>query len=155
MGNSTFLQIPNDISDPVVLRRVLTSMVETIDTLKGNRGDDAAATESQLVSTASSIDELAKDLNSLDNNFLRKDGKNVATSPLSYDGKKNLSGFNFADVRSVEDKMKLLEKTLGKKFIKKGDEVAPTLLAGNTDPAAISSKVDEIIQKLILVGVLS
>lgn len=151
MPNSTFLQIPNNLEDTVTLRRVLTSIVEQLDTLKGNRGDDKAGSESQLVSTAKDVAELRDDLNSLDKNYLRQDGKTVAKAPISYEREFDLSGLNFCDVNTVDDKVKAVTKG----YLKKSTTSAPALLAGDTDPATISAKVDELITLLISAEILS
>ena len=151
MPNSTFLQIPNNVDDPVTLRRILTSIVAQLDTLKGNRGDGEAGSKSQLVSTAANVDELREDLNALDNNYLRKDGKNVAETPLSYKEAFSLEGLNFCDVDTVDKKVKAVTKG----YIKKSDTSAPDLLGGNDDPAVISAKVDELITSLKTAGILS
>jgi len=151
MPNSTFLQIPNNLDDNVTLRRVLTAIVEQLDTLKGNRGDDKAGSESQLVSTAKDVSELRDDLNSLDKNYLRQDGKTVAKAPISYEKAFSLSGLNFCDVDTVDKKVKVVTKG----YIKKSTTSAPSLLAGNTDSAIISAKVDELITLLKTIGILS
>jgi len=151
MANSTFLQIPNNVDDPVILRRILTAIVEHLDTLKGNRGEGEAGKKSQLVSTASDLKELREDFNSLDNNFLRKDGKNVAETPISYGKAFSLEGLNFCDVDTVDKKVKAVTKG----YIKKSDTPATDLLAGNDDPATISAKVDELITSLKTAGILS
>lgn len=41
MANETTVQIPLDINDPIVMRRVLLTIVEEIDKLRGTRGSTA------------------------------------------------------------------------------------------------------------------
>ncbi len=150
-NNQTFLQIPNDVDDVIVLRRVLDNIVIAIDEIRGDRGDSAMASQnsvddaqSNLVSTASNLGQLIKDVNALDNNFIRIDGKNVARAPISYDSKYKLSGLNFATM----DEVKKVSSVLVPK-------PAPALLAGDVDPANMSAKIDEIIQSLISAKVLT
>ena len=146
MANETFLQIPNDVDDPVVLRRVLTAMVETIDEMKGNRGDDKLASESQLISTATSLNDLVGDVNRLDNSFLRRDGKAPALAPISYDKKYKLVGLNFADVNHVTEAVVAGVATIDLSiYVVENTEPAPDLLGGNLDPSAMSAKIDELI----------
>ena len=144
-NNETFLQIPNDVDDPIVLRRILDNIVIAIDEIRGDRGNSAMASKndldganSSLVSTASTLSELVGDFNAMDNNFLRIDGKNVARAPLSYDKKLSLSGLNFATM----DELKKLKDQIKPK-------PAPAKLAGDVDPANISAKVDAIIDTLV------
>jgi len=144
-NNETFLQIPNDVDDPIVLRRILDNIVIAIDEIRGDRGNSAMASKndlngakSSLVSTASNLSQLVDDFNAMDNNFLRIDGKNVARAPISYDKKHKLSGLNFA---SMEELKKLKDQIKPKP--------APAKLAGDVDPANISAKVDAIIDTLV------
>jgi len=144
-NNETFLQIPNDVDDPIVLRRILDNIVIAIDEIRGDRGNSAMASKndlngakSSLVSTASNLSQLVDDFNAMDNNFLRIDGKNVARAPLSYDKKLSLSGLNFATM----DELKKLKDQIKPK-------PAPAKLAGDVDPANISAKVDAIIDTLV------
>jgi len=153
MANETFLQIPNDVDDPVVLRRVLTSLVESIDEIRGNRGNDPSVTESQLVSTASNIKDLVEDFNSLDGQYLRIDGKNHATGILSYSSSETFSGNQIVDAAYVDKKVG--KQIDGKEYIKKNAGTAPSPLAGDIDPAHISAKVDELIVAITAAGLFS
>ncbi len=156
MANNTFLQIPNDVDDPVILRRVLDSIVIAIDEIRGDRGDSKMASEADLqdaasnqVSTATNLGQLVRDLNALDNNFLRRDGKNVADAPISYDKTHTLAGLNFADVDTVTDMIGKITPT-----VTVVPQASPAPLAGSVDPALMSSKIDELIAILIATKVL-
>lgn len=149
MANSTMIQIPNNLDDLVTLRRVLTSIVEAIDVLQGNRGTDSAAKSSQLVSTAASISELTEDINSLSNVFIHSDGSNKITGALTYATDISLSGNNLIDYKTAATLDTELEAKLNKMYLELDQQTAPGLLAGNTDVVAISTKVDDIITALI------
>lgn len=45
MANETLAQVPSDVSDPVVLKRFLSSLVERLDVVLGYRGDSAYASD--------------------------------------------------------------------------------------------------------------
>lgn len=51
-GNSTFIQLPRDVTNPLELRRFLDKLVEQVDIAFGNRGDNAFATDISLVEIA-------------------------------------------------------------------------------------------------------
>ena len=55
MANQSSISIPTDLTDTTALRRVLTSVVAQIDTIKGSRtgSENAYVTQSQLSSSAS------------------------------------------------------------------------------------------------------
>ena len=145
MANSTTLQIPNNLDDVVVLRRVLTDIVASIDELVGARGDGKAATESQLNTTANSIGDLANDVNSLDNKFVHREGDTNISGALAYTSSIALSGNSLVTASFVEAKGYLIASPTS----------APSKLNGNSDTAVMSAKIDELIDKLIDVGVFS
>ena len=43
MANETIAQVPTDVTDPVILKRFLSRLVERLDITLGFRGDDAYA----------------------------------------------------------------------------------------------------------------
>ena len=43
MANETLAQVPSDVSDPVALKRFLSSLVERLDVVLGYRGDSSYA----------------------------------------------------------------------------------------------------------------
>lgn len=161
----TFLQVPPNLDDDKILRRVLSAIIERIDKLGGSRGGEEVATKSQLNSTASSVEDINQTLNSLDNSFLRKDGKNTAIAPISYDSKQSLKGLNLIDYNTakeligslpISDKSKEdLLKEIESKYVEDKIYATITKLSGDTDATHISAKVDEIIDALILVGLVS
>lgn len=76
MANETLAQVPSDVSDPVVLKRFLSSLVERLDIVLGYRGSDsyassttvtdlAATTKEGLAAADSSIEELSSSVNTL------------------------------------------------------------------------------------------
>lgn len=65
-NNNTFIQVPNDVGDPIALHRFLSRLVEQVDVAFGERASEGFATVNSL-KTASPLtaDELATNLNSL------------------------------------------------------------------------------------------
>ena len=57
MANETLAQIPSDVSDPVALKRFLSTLVERLDTVLGYRGDTAYASDTNVKDLATSIAE--------------------------------------------------------------------------------------------------
>lgn len=57
MANETLAQIPSDVSDPVALKRFLSTLVERLDTVLGFRGDTAYASDTNVKDLAMSIAE--------------------------------------------------------------------------------------------------
>lgn len=54
MANETIAQVPTDVTDPVILKRFLSRLVERLDITLGFRGDDAYATSSTVTGLAKS-----------------------------------------------------------------------------------------------------
>lgn len=54
MANETIAQVPTDVTDPVVLKRFLSRLVERLDITLGFRGDDAYANSSTVTDLAKS-----------------------------------------------------------------------------------------------------
>ena len=48
-NNSTFIQLPRDVTNPLELRRFLDKMVEQLDIAFGNRGNNKFASDLSLV----------------------------------------------------------------------------------------------------------
>lgn len=165
-SNTTYLQIPPNLDDPIVLRRVLTIIVELIDGLKGNRDTGAAAVNQEDVDNLiAKVDSLLQGLGNLSDIYIRTDGSNSATGPLTYASTFTLTGHNLADVDTVNAKVAVLSSTIASTYlassvaaatyVAKDTQSAPTLLAGDVDPANISAKVDELINVLKLTDILS
>ena len=57
MANETLAQIPSDVSDPVALKRFLSTLVERLDTVLGYRGDTAYASDTNVKNLATSTAE--------------------------------------------------------------------------------------------------
>ena len=57
MANETLAQIPSDVSDPVALKRFLSTLVERLDTVLGYRGDTAYASDTNVKDLATSTAE--------------------------------------------------------------------------------------------------
>lgn len=68
MANQSFLSVPPNVEDPVVLRRFLSRMLEQLDIATGNRGGDSLYSEQQaLIKSAESLsNQLAQAQSRLD-----------------------------------------------------------------------------------------
>lgn len=64
MANETIAQVPADVTDPVVLKRFLSRLVERLDITLGFRGDDAYATSSTVTDLAKSTKNSVESLTS-------------------------------------------------------------------------------------------
>jgi len=137
MANNTFLQIPNNLDDVVVLRRVLTDIVKQIDVLIGARGDGKAATESQVITSANNLEQLSKDVNSLDNKFVHRDGDTNITAALAYTSSFSLVGNSLVTATHVTEATKEFKPL-----------VVVTAPAELVDPNNTVAKVNEIITAL-------
>lgn len=83
MTNSTFIQIPNDVTDPLSLKRFLSKLVLQLDIAFSNRGSGGFADSSYIKSTATSIQEVVADINNLSNSFVLLDSSNIK-EPIQY-----------------------------------------------------------------------
>lgn len=57
MANETLAQVPSDVSDPVVLKRFLSSLVERLDVVLGYRGDSSYASDTTVKDLATTTAE--------------------------------------------------------------------------------------------------
>jgi len=57
MANSTFIQIPMDVTNPLELRRFLDKLVEQLDVAFGNRGDGALVPDLTLIEVIEIVNE--------------------------------------------------------------------------------------------------
>lgn len=64
MANETIAQVPTDVTDPVILKRFLSRLVERLDITLGFRGDDAYATSSTVTGLAKSTKNSVESLTS-------------------------------------------------------------------------------------------
>lgn len=81
---STFMPVPN-VENKEELERFLSRVVEILDIILGNRGDEPLATKEDVISTAESLSALRADINTLDGRFVRLDSKNLKHG-LKYTG---------------------------------------------------------------------
>lgn len=57
MANETLAQVPSDVSDPVVLKRFLSSLVERLDVVLGYRGDSSYASDTTVKDLSTTVSE--------------------------------------------------------------------------------------------------
>jgi cell division protein FtsB len=63
--NTTWIQVPHDVDNPIVLKRFLSDLIEKLDIVFGNRGNDKYVSSSEFKTTATTIEGLRKALNKL------------------------------------------------------------------------------------------
>lgn len=56
--NESIVAVPNDVSDPQVLRRFLLRLIEELDSVLGFRGNDGLVRQSELTSAEQSITQV-------------------------------------------------------------------------------------------------
>lgn len=88
MPNSTFIQVPSDLSDPIVLRRFLLVLIQQLDIAFGNRGDTATTSSlTELQATINTINTVISGLLSSSiaaSTYVRQDGGTDFTGIQSY-----------------------------------------------------------------------
>lgn len=67
MANSTFIQLPMDVTNPVELRRFLDKLVQQVDVAFGNRGDGSFSTEDSLGDVLTLINQNTTRITTLEN----------------------------------------------------------------------------------------
>lgn len=67
MSNQSFVQVPTNLTDEIELRRVLTSIVEQIDLISGNRAESPFVLDSEQVQDDTNIIALSDRLKDLTN----------------------------------------------------------------------------------------
>jgi len=109
-GNySTFIQVPSNVDDPMVLKRFLDKLIQELDVAFGNRGDSRFAKPEEMqgfvenTSFENELAELNAKLNSMQeeidrlkevklpfdiNDYMPKDGSEDFTGIVSYDTNK-------------------------------------------------------------------
>lgn len=88
MEGKTYIQIPTDLSNPLVMRRTLMAIVEYIDVAYKNRGTSSFVSSLDLSDVDTKLSNLTQQVNYLVTqigNYVRKDGAITITGALSYD----------------------------------------------------------------------
>jgi len=133
MNNSTFIQVPSDVTNPVELSRFLHRLIEILDTAYGNRGDTPLAELKDVVSQATTLAGLKADVNSLDKRYVKLDGSNDIEALLKY-----------ANDTTLDNGKALLSMNL-----LRTQTTTPTISSlTSTDSGVIKDKINEIIQIL-------
>lgn len=96
MGNSSFIQLPQDVSDPQQLRRFLDKLILQIDIAFGNRGSNQFTTASEVNSDINSIQETLDFIASEEEKFIRVDGSRDFSGVVKYS-----SDLTFTDDKSL------------------------------------------------------
>ena len=105
-GNkSTFIQLPQDVSEPLQLRRFLDKLVQQLDVAFGNRGDNSFVTNDGFLRRVNTIQELIAALQEEAKTYSKTDGSRPYTNKVSYDSDKTfVSGSNeLVSVKYTED----------------------------------------------------
>lgn len=80
----TRMQLPSNISDQVILRRVLEDIILAVDRLEGNRGGEKLGSQEDVLGNFNSIRELRANINQLAQQYLKVDGSIEARGLLTY-----------------------------------------------------------------------
>ena len=103
VGNkSTFIQLPQDIKDPLQLRRFLDKLVQQLDIAFGNRGTSPFVTTDGFLRGVNTLQELISAIQEEAKLYSKTDGSRAFTGVVSYDEDKQLVGNNLVDVHYVE-----------------------------------------------------
>ncbi len=84
-NNSTFIQLPSDVTNPMELRRFLDKLVEQLDVAFGNRGDGSFVTNGNFLGGVGSIKDLIDAINREALNYSKIDGSRDYTAFIGYD----------------------------------------------------------------------
>jgi len=96
MANSSFIQLPQNVSDPKQLRRFLDKLVLQLDIAFGNRGSSKFTTSKEVNSDIQSIQETLDYIKGEEGKFVKKDGTTSFTDIVAYDEDKT-----FTDSKSL------------------------------------------------------
>lgn len=86
MAGSSFIAVPPNINDSLVLKRFLDTLVLKLDEAFGNRGSNEFATVGGVNSEISSIQELIVEINKENATLVKLDGSREITGVLKYSG---------------------------------------------------------------------
>ena len=99
MANSTFIQVPPNVTDPATLKRFLEKLILQLDVAFGNRGTNAFVTDSFLSGNLTSINDVINAINQEALKYIKRDGTRNFTDKISYD-----TSYTFDDDRNLVDK---------------------------------------------------
>ena len=102
---STFIQLPLDVSDPIQLRRFLDKLVQQLDISFGNRGDSPFVSANHFLSGIGTIQDLIGALEKEALTYSKIDGSRDYTAIVKYSSDRVFStGSNqLVDVKYTED----------------------------------------------------
>jgi len=140
----TFIQLPQDITDPSQLRMFLSRLVELLDIAFGNRGDNSLNDRAVLQSNATTIDELRQDFNKLvqhidtmSNDYVKLDSSNLS-KVLKY---KDDSNITFSEANHIVSKG-YVDKRIGNVV------ELPNRIDSSANLATVIGKVNDLIDAL-------
>ncbi len=136
--HSTFIAVPSDVTDSMVLKRFLDSLVQKIDIAFSKRGTEGFASSGELVSTASTIEGLRDDVNTASASYLKKDSS-------------NLEELHYTDIPSLTSKTLVHRDYVDTLY---HPQVAPSQLPTTATNADIVNTLNSLIAKLTQSGIL-
>ena len=140
MGNSSFIAIPPNIDDPIVLRRILDKIVEVMDLAFGNRGNSKFTVSGDVTDEVNSLNSYISSL------YSKSDGSTSYTAPVGYKGIYSLGDLDLTSVNWVKAYTPSLSK-----------QTAPALInssSADADIKANADKIDNLINILKSAGIL-
>jgi len=143
MGNRhTFIAVPSNVKDPNVLKRFLDKLVEQVDIAFNKRGSAGFATSTDLVSTATTVEEVVADINTLSTRYVKLDSSNL-DAELKYKSAIPISPLGLVHRNYVDSK-----------YIPQSAPAKINSGSTNAEIKQVSDKVDELIDALKLSGIL-
>lgn len=105
MANSTFIQVPPNITDGQVLKRFLEKLILQIDIAFGNRGAAAFTPSTSFQQSITSIQDIQQAINDEAIFYSKLDGSRPYTDVVSYNGAKVFTlGTDIVDKAYVDSK---------------------------------------------------
>lgn len=180
MANSTFIQVPANITDAATLKRFLEKLILQLDIAFGNRGNNAFVTSSVLDDSVASLQDVIDQISQAASNYSKLDGSRDYTGVVKYDTDFTLTDdLSLTHKKFVDDTFEPIIATKGSAFNVNFGTTSGTATEGGTttnnpeQPAianlsqaisatysqaqvqAISSKVDSLLVALRLANILA
>ena len=143
----TFIAVPEDLEDPIIVKRFLDKLIEQLDIAFNNRGDGGFVTGQALSDTAS-LPEIINKINNLKEEFVTKiDG--LFTNTARYN-----------NIYEIVGETDIVHKDYVEKNTTKNDKqpAISNVVAGADDPASIvnnRNKINQILAALKSSDILS
>jgi len=111
---STFMALPQDITDPMQLRRFLDKLIQQVDISYGNRGNNAFVVPADVADRLKYLETTIAKLAEKSDNFSMIDGSRNYTKIVSYGGDVYFTpnSYQIPDIKFVESKYQPLQVSI-------------------------------------------